>query len=469
MKVTHEIADDLTGVIAIEVQPTDYTERVDTVLKSYKKQASMPGFRPGMVPMGMIKKMYGNSVLAEELNKLLQSKLGEYIQEQKLSILGNPLPKSEEQLKLDINEPKDITFKYDIGLAPEFEAKVTDKDKFTYYKIKVDDKLIEKYSMDLRKRYGNVEEVKKAEENDMLSGEFVELDADGNPAENGIKNTSTVSLEFLENEKVKKSLTGKKPGDSFELDPESVSKGHDDMGKLLGVDHDTVHRILHDKTKFAFTIDKVYRMQPAEVNEELFNKMYGEGSVKTEEEFKERIKTELTNMFAQDSDRMLMRQFREEFDKKLKLELPDSFLKNWLKAVNENPITDEQLEAEYDQYTEGLRWQLIEGKLIQAHELKIEADEVKQYAKNAIAQQYAQYGIPDMDDSVLESSAQELLKNEEQVRNIYDNLYAERLLHVVKETAKLKDKEVDFDEFVKLATGEPAKKGIMNNLKSLFD
>jgi len=469
MKVTHEIADNLTGVIAIEVQPEDYTPRVDAVLKNYKKQASMPGFRPGMVPMGMIKKMYGNSVLADELNKLLQDKLSEYINEQNLSILGNPLPKSEEQIQLDIKEPKDVTFRYDIGVAPEFEAEITDKEKLTYYTVKVDDTLIDKYATDLQKRYGNVEEADVAEENDMLSGEFVQLDEAGAPLEEGIKSTSTVALEFLEDEGVKKPLIGKKPGDSFELDPESVSKGHDDMGKMLGVDHDTVHRLLEHKVKFAFTVDKVYRMQPAELNEEFFGKVFGEGTVADEPAFRNKVQEDLNKMFGQDSDRLLMRQFREDFDKKLKLELPDEFLKQWIKAVNEKPITDDQIEQEYEQYTQGLRWQLIEGKLIKSHELKIDAEEVKAFAKNAIKQQYAQYGIPDMDDSVLDSSAQELLKNEEQVRNIYDNIYAEKLLHVVKETAKLKNKEVDFDEFVKLATGEPPKKGIMNNLKSLFD
>jgi trigger factor len=469
MKVTHEISDNLTGVIAIEVKPEDYTPQVDAVLKNYKKQASMPGFRPGMVPMGMIKKMYGNAVLGEELNKLLQAKLGEYISEEKLEILGNPLPKSEEQIQLDIKDPKEVTFRYDIGIAPQFDAEVSDKDKLTYHTVKIDDALIDKYSADLQKRYGNVEETDVAEENDMLSGEFVQLDEAGAPMEEGIKNTSTVALEFLEDEKVKKSLIGKKPGDAFDLNPETVSKGHDDMGKMLGIDHETVHRILEHGVKFAFTVDKVYRMQPAELNEEFFNKAFGEGAVADEAAFRERVSEDLTKMFGRDADQLLMRQFREDYDKKHKLELPDAFLKQWIKAVNEKPITDEQLEVEYDQYAQGLRWQLIEGKLIKAHELKIEADEVKAFAINAIRQQYAQYGIPDMDESVLESSAQELLKNEEQVRNIYDNLYAEKLLTVVKDTAKLKNKELDFDEFVKLATGEPAKKGIMNNLKSLFD
>lgn len=469
MKVTHEISDNLTGVISIEVVPADYQDKVNTVLKDYRKKANMPGFRPGMVPMGMVKKMYGNSVLAEEINRMLLDQLNSYINENKISILGNPVPKADDSIQLDINQPKEVTFRYDIGIAPEFEAKITDKDKYTYHVINVDDELIDKYTMDLRRRYGKVSEAEKAAENDMFSGKFVELDEEGNPKEGGIESQSTVSLEFIEDEKLKKSLVGKKPGDSFELSPEAVSKGHDDMGKMLGVDHDAVHEILHNNTKFAFVVDKVYQMEPAELNQEFFDKMYGEGTITAEEDFRARVKEDLEKMFVQDSDRFLMRQFREDYIEKLKLDLPDDFLKVWLKAVNEHPISDEQLEEEYDQYAEGIRWQLIESKLTKSHEVQVTQEEVIEFAKNAIRNQYAQYGIPDMDDSVIENSARELLKNEEQVRNIYDNLYGERLLGVLKETAKLKNKEVSFDEFVKLATGKPAKKGIMNNLKSLFD
>ncbi len=468
MEVKQEKKDDLNAVVSIKLSTDDYKDKVEKLLKNYKKNAKMQGFRPGMVPMGMIKKMYGKSAIAEEVNKILQEQLSKHIEENKLEVLGQPLPQRDSNVEFDANKYPEMEFTYDLGLAPSFEVNVSDKDKFTYHVIKVDEELNEKYQNDLAKRYGNVEQVDKAEDNDMLQGELKELDETGAIKEDGITNTSTVSLEFLEDEEVKKMLVGAEKEQVFTVEPEKISKGHEDMGKMLNVDHAKVHELIDNKTKFQFTVTQIFRMKPAEINQELFDKLYGEGEVKSKEEFAAKIKEQLDTMFERDSDQLLMRNVQEEFIKKLKLELPDAFLKTWIKESNENPITDEQIEAEYDDYAKQLRWQLITNQIIKENSLEVKPEEVLEYTKGLVRNQFAQYGQMDIDDSIVEESARKALQNEEDMRNIYDQLYNQKLLTLFKEKFKLKKKEVSFDDFVKLATGEPAKKGILNNLTNLF-
>ncbi len=469
MNVSHQVLENLTGQITIQVKSEDYSPKVEETLKKYRKQAQMPGFRKGMVPAGMVRKMYGKSIMAEELNKMLLDSLYGYISEQKIDLLGNPLPKTDEMVDFDPNNFGDFTFNYEIGLAPTFDLKLSEKDKFDYYKVKVDATLIEKYNKDLQKRYGKVKEVEKSQENDMLSGKFEELNADGSIKEGGISSTSTIALEFLEDEKIKKALTGKKVSDSIALDPEKVSKGHDDMGKMLGVDHDRIHQLIHDKVQFQFTIEKVYEIEPAEMNEAFYEMLFGKDAVKDQTEFDAKIAENLGNMFANDSDKLLFKQVREELIERTKLELPDAFLKRWLVAANEGKLTPDVVEKEYKMYAETVRWQLIENKLIKNHEISVPFEDVKEYAKQLIRNQYAQYGIPDIDDSLIEENIKEFLKNEEQVRQINETLYDNKLLQAIKATCKLKEKEVDYDEFVKLATGKAPKKGLLSNIKSMFE
>ena len=466
MKVTHELTDDLNGVISINLETADYQPQIEKTLKDYRKKANMPGFRPGMVPMGMIKKMYGNSVLGEELNKILSEQLNTYITSNDLQVLGNPLPKEDDKIDLDINKLEAVTFNYNIGIAPAFEVKISDKDKFTYNKVAIDQDLIEKYSSDIRRRYGKVEEVEAAGENDMLSGKFQQLDAEGAILENGIEHTSTITLEFLEDEAAKKELTGKKVGDVVVVDPFKVSKGHEDLGKMLNISHEQVHAI--EGQKFQFSVEHVYHMTPAELTQELYDTVYGKDEVKTEEEYNARISAELTDMFAKDSDFLLMRNVQDELIEKLKLPLPDEFLKRWLMNANEKPLTPEQLEAEYPNYAKGLMWQLIENKLISGNDLNVGEQEVIEYVKDNLKAQFARYGMPDPEAEVLDQAVARTLQNQEEVRNVYQELYNRKLLALYKDTFKLKEKEVSFDEFVKLATGKPAKKGILSNIGNLF-
>lgn len=451
MEVTHELQDELNGKIRINLAKDDYLPQVEKQLKEHRKSASMPGFRPGKVPYGMVKKMYGRAVMAEEINKVLSTKLNSYVTEEQLEILGNPLPEATEDIVFDINNPADFNFSYEIGVSPNFEVKLNARMKFDFHKIAINDELIEKYQGDVTRRYGKVNEVEEAGEKDMLSGEFAELDADGNVVEGGITNTSTISLEFMEDE-FQKEYAGKKVGDVFDVDPVAVSKGHEDMGRMLGIDHAQVHTIEENKTRFQFTVKQIYHMEPAEMNQELFDKVYGEGNVTSEEEFKSKVSEELTNMFEIDSNRLLYKHVQEKLMDKFKLDLPDAFLKRWIIASNDKPVTEEQVEAEYDQYAESLRWTLIENKIIKENDIKVENEEVREFAKEAMRKNFAQYGMMEVEDEMLNNSIDQVLQNQEEVRKIYEQLFAEKMILVYKDKLKLVEKEVSLEDFNKLAT-----------------
>lgn len=467
MKVTHELKDELNGVINIVVETEDYKPKVESTLKTQKQRAQMPGFRPGKVPMGMVKKMYGPTVIAQEVNDILSKKLDDYIKSNDLKILGSPLPKEDDKApEFNPNEFPSMEFNYEIGLAPDFKVKMSEKDKFTKYKVKVDDALIEKYTDDLARRYGSMKETDAAGENDMLNGEFVELDENGQPKEGGIRHTSSISLEFLEDDKVKKELTGKKPGDVFEVDPDRVSKGAPDKAAMLDISVEEAENL---KSKFQYSVDKVFSLTPASIDQAFFDKLFGEGEVKSKEEFEQKMVENLSTMFDRDADNMLQKHIREELMDRHKLNLPDAFLKRWVvKSENEKDISLEDVEKDYDKIAEQITWDLITNKLIDEHNIEVKHEEVIEQIKNRVRGQLAQYGMAEPDDEMVDQMAARYMENQEEIRKIYDNLYGEKLFEVFRNTFKFKEKEVDFDEFVKLATGKAPKKGILNNLQNVF-
>lgn len=467
MKVTHELKDELYGVINIVVETEDYKPKVESTLKTQRKRAQMPGFRPGKVPMGMVKKMYGPTVIAQEVNDILSKQLDEYIKSNDLKILGSPLPKEDDTApEFDPAVYPKMEFNYEIGLAPDFKVKISDKDKFTKYKVKVDDALIEKYTDDLARRYGSMKEADVAGENDMLNGEFAELDEKGNLKEDGIRHTSSISLEFLEDDKVKKELTGKKPGDVFEVDPDKVSKGTPDKAAMLDISAEEAEKL---NSKFQYTVDKVFSLTPANIDQAFYDKLLGEGEVKSDEEFKTKMVENLSTMFGRDADNLLQKHIREELMNRHKLNLPDEFLKRWVvKSESEKSISLEDVEKDYDKIAEQITWDLITNKLIDEHNIEVKHEEVIEQIKIMVRNQLAQYGMGEADEEMVDQMAARYMENQEEVRKIYDNLYAEKLFDVFKNTFKFKEKEVDFDEFVKLATGKAPKKGILNNLQNVF-
>lgn len=448
MKVVREDIDALNAILKVEVAPADYEPQVKQQLEKYRKTAKVPGFRPGTVPMSMIQKQYGKAVLAEEMNKIVNNALYTFIQENKISILGNPIPKEDSVPTGNFDNPADFAFEYEIGLSPEIKVNLSSKNTFDYNVVKIDDELVGKQIDDLRRRYGKIASSEKVGENDMILAQFVELNEDDSIKEGGIMHSSTISVEFVEDKATKKALTGLKAGDKAIVDPAKVSRGGKDTAAMLGIKVEQLDKI---SNKFQMTITEIKHIELAELNQELFDKLFGEGAISSEKELKERIAADLKNMFANDSDRLLTKFVYNDLMKNTAVALPDAFMKRWIKASNDKPISDEQIEAEYGSYADGLKWQLIQGEIFRANEIKLDNQEVIEFTKGLLVSNYAQYGIPAPEDAELTKSAMEVLKNKEEVNRIYDMLAESKLTKFFKETVKLKEKEVAYDDFVALA------------------
>jgi trigger factor len=445
MNITLEQSNNLTGVIKISLTPDDYKQKYESALKSYSRKVNIKGFRPGHVPITIVKKMYGKSILAEEINNLLNEVIYKYIDENKLQVLGNPMPK-EDSPKVNFDENAGMDFWFELGFAPEIKFDLSDY-TITYNALKVDEELINKQINDYTRRAGKLENTDVSTEKDMLLGTFAELDENETLKEGGIVNQSTISLEFLDDKQTQQALVGLKPGDSITVDPRNLSHGDADMAAMLGIEK---QRVAEVKSKFRFTVNEIKKMVPAELNQELFNRIYGEGVVTTEEDFRKRIENDLKNMFTADSDRLFYREVKEQLLNKINIELPDDFLKRWILATNEKPITHEQLDKEYPEYAKMLRWQLIENKIAKDNNISVNPDEALQYAKSYLASAYARYGLPPMEETELTQNAMRLLANKEDSKRIYDDLAYRKVLDYLKANVPLDIKEYVYDEFVKL-------------------
>lgn len=444
MNVVREDVDALNAILKVTVTPEDYAGKVKATLDKYRKTAKIPGFRPGHVPFGLVQKQYGKGVLSEELNKLVNESLQGFIAENKINILGNPIPQGEGNFEGDFDNPADFEFTYDIGLAPEIKVALSGKNKFDYVKVKVDKKLIDKQIEDLRRRYGKLTSADEVGERDMIMAQFVELNDDDSIKEGGIMHTSTISMEFVTDKKVAKQLMGLKVGDKTIVDPTTISKGGADTAAMLGITEADLGTI---SNKFQLSINEIKAMELAELNTELYDKLFGPDAVKDEKELRARVKADLDGMFVNDSDKMLTRSVYESLLEKTKAELPDAFLKRWIKLSNEKEITDEQIEAEYDSYAKSLKWQLIQGHIFKTNEIKLENEEVIAFTKGLLVNNYAQYGMPAPEDAELTKSAMQVLQNQEEANRVYDMLAEQKLTVYFKETVKLSEKEVSYDQF----------------------
>lgn len=448
MNVVREDIDALNALLKIKVTSEDYQKKVSDTLKDYRKKVNMPGFRAGHVPMGLIQKQYGKSVLLEELNRVVNHSLQKYLAENKVEILGNPIPKTDGEVEGDFNKPEDFEFTYEIGLAPKFNVSVTKKDKYNYVKVKVDKTLIDKQIDDLRRRYGKLISSEEVSDNDLIMAQFVELNEDESIMEGGILHSSTISVEFVTDKKVAKALKGQKPGFKMIVDPAAVSRGGKDTAAMLGIDEAKLDTV---SNKFQMTITEVKGMELAELNAELYDKLFGPGTVTDEKGLRERVKNDLDGMFVGDSDRMLTKSVYDDLLAKTKLELPDEFLKRWIKLSNEKEISEEQINEDYANYAKSLKWQLIQGNIFKTNDIKLENEEVIHYTKGLLASNYAQYGMPAPEDEELTKSAMEVLQNREEANRVYEMLAEQKLTSFFKETVKLNEKEVSYDEFKEMA------------------
>ncbi|WP_372773661.1 trigger factor [Mangrovibacterium sp.] len=448
MNITKENINELNATITVKIEKNDYEATVNEVLKDYRKKANMPGFRPGKVPAGLVKKMYGKAILADEVNKMLSNNLSKYLVDEKLNILGEPLPNEEKQPVIDWDTTEDFEFVFDIAIAPEVDVKLDKRKKFVYYNIEVDEEMLNKQIESYTSRFGENEVAEIAGEKDTLRCDIVQLDADGNELEDGIKAEKVViAIDQMKDEAVKNEAIGKKAGDVLVFNPAAVYDNKHEVANMLNVSHEEAENI---EGNFKFTIIEVLSFKAAEVNEELFKKAFGEETeIKTEEEFHAKLKAELSENFQYSSDYKFALDSRDALVEKTAMELPEEFLKRWLKATN-NELTDEQIDGDFDNFMQDLRWQLIKDRLVRDNELKIEEGEIKELAKKVAAMQFAQYGMHNVPEEHLENYAGHILQNEEEKKRLANKAIEDKILEVIKSKVTLDEKPISYDEFNKL-------------------
>ncbi len=441
MNITKKDIDALNAELSITLAPQDYEERVNDAIKKVQKQAAMPGFRAGKVPVGLIKKQYGKSILVDEINKILNDSLYNYINDNKIEILGNPMPKADSAV--DFDNKTEWTFDYELGLSPQFDLKLDNSQSFTYNTVKVDDELVEKYLKDVKRNYGKPSNPEVAESKDVLYIDIVELDADGSIKPGGVFKSTSIGIDRLKNEAAKAKLTGAKKEDKIVINANELYDSAVDKSISLGIDKELAETF---DANLQLTVKNIARMEDAELNQELFDKLYGAGNVNSEEEFREKIKAELGVMFAQDTDRKFVETVEKTLVDKLGIRLPDEFLKRWLMAVNEKPLTKEQLDAEYPAYARSMQWKLIENKIIKDNSITVTAEEAKEEAGRFIRSQYARYGQTP-DEAEVSKIADSILSKQEEAQKIYEGLYSQKVLNLLKTNCKLDTKEVSYNEF----------------------
>lgn len=441
MNITKKDIDALNAELSITLAPQDYEEKVNNAIKKVQKQAVMPGFRAGKVPVGLIKKQYGKSILVEEINKILNDQLYNYINDNKIEILGNPMPK--ENSAVDFDNKTEWTFDYELGLTPQFDLKLDSSQAFTYNTVKIDDELVEKYLKDVKRNYGKPSNPEVAEEKDVLYIDIVELDADGNITPGGVFKSTSIGIDRLKNEAAKAKFIGAKKEDKIVINANELYDSAVDKSMSLGIDKEIAETF---SANLQVTVKNIARMDDADLDQELFDKLYGAGNVNSEAEFREKIKGELAAMFSQDTDRKFVETVEKTLVEKLSIKLPDEFLKRWLMAVNEKPLTKEQLELEYPAYARSMQWKLIENRIIKDNGITVNIDEAKEEAGKFIRSQYARYGQTP-DEAEVTKIAESILAKQDEAQKIYEGLYSQKVLSLLKTTCKLDNKEVSYNEF----------------------
>jgi trigger factor len=436
MKITKENIDKLNSIVKIDITAEDYQSKVEKELDNYRRKANIPGFRKGHVPMSLVKKQYGKSVMIDEVNKLLQEALNNFLIEEKLDVLGNPLPKAQENFSWDADS---FEFQFELGLAPEFDVNLTPKKAITAYKIVADDKMVETQITNIREQYGKMIAQDTIEENSNITGTFAN-------EEKGISKKSTLKLDKIKGKKNKDKFIGKKVGDVVELESKKLFEDDHMLMHMLGITHDEVHDF---DAPLTFTVEEVTKTELADLNQELFDKLFGEGVVKNESELKAKLKEDAEKQFTTQSDQQLLNAVTESLIESTEFDLPAEFLQKWLAVAGEKPMTPEQAVEEYNRSEKGLRYQLIEGKLSKDHNINVTYEDLKDFAKGYIKAQMAQFGNMNPEEKELDEIANRVLSNQEEAKRLSDQMMNEKLLTFFKENIKLKTKEVTYEDFIK--------------------
>ncbi len=448
MKISFENPDKVNGLLTLTVEEADYAENVEKTLKNYRKKANIPGFRPGQVPMGMIKKQFGTSVKVDEINKILGEQIYKYVNENKIKMLGEPLP-SEKQVPVDMEAAAPYTFMFDIAVAPEFKAELTDKDTVDYYTIAVDDKMIDQQVDMYASRSGHYDKAEEYQANDMLKGDLRELDENGATKEGGITVEAAVLMpEYIKVEEQKALFNGAKLGDIITFNPKKAYPESDvEVSSLLKMKKEEVADLNSD---FSFQITEISRFVKAEVNQELFDQAFGKDTVKDEKEFREKIAEGLQAQFVMDSDFKFLQDVRKYAEEKIGAQTyPDALLKR-IMLNNNKDKGQEFVDQNYEMSIKELTWHLIKEQLVEANNIKIDDADVKETAKEAARAQFAQYGMTNVPDEYLENYAADMLKKKEYVDSLVDRSIDRKLTVALKNVVKLNEKQVSFEEFNKM-------------------
>ncbi len=449
MNIQFECNDKVNGLMTITVEAADYQEQVEKKLKDYRKKAQMPGFRPGMVPMGLIKKQYGTAVKVDEVNRLLGEKLYEYVRENKIQMLGEPLPNEEKQQPQDLAGDGPFTFVFDIAVAPDFKAELSANDTIDYYDITVDDKMIDDQVQMFQSQAGEFVEAQEWSGNDTLTGDLRQLDAEGNTLEGGIETESGMVMpSYVKGEDEKKKFDGAKPGDIIIFNPKKAYPDNDaEVAALLKVDKEKVKDLDSD---FSFQITSIRHFQPHAIDQELFDRIFGEGNVKDEKDFRQKIADGIKPQLTANSDFRFLADVRKYMEQKVgELTFPEALLKRVMLNNNKDKDAD-FVEKNFEGSINELKWHLIKEQLVSAAGIKVEDADVKQVAKGAVRQQFAQYGMNNVPDDVIEQYADEQLKKRENIEGLVERAIDIKLMQALKQVVKLNTKKVTLDEFNKM-------------------
>ena len=449
MNVSLQNIDKVNALLTVKLEKADYQEKVDKSLKQIRQKAQVPGFRPGMVPMGLVKKMYGKSVLAEEVNKVLSETVYKYIQDNKVNILGEPLPNEEKQPEIDFDTMEEFEFLFDIALVPEFTAEVSGEDKVDYYDIEVTDDMVNSQIKAYTQRNGHYDKVESYEDNDMLKGLLAELGEDGSTKEGGIQVEGAVMMpSYMKNEEQKAIFANAKVNDVLVFNPYTAWDGNAaELASLLKIDKEAVAEV---KANFSFQVEEITRFVEGELNQEIFDQVFGKDTVKDADEFRAKVKEVIAKQFVADSDYKFLLDFRKVMLEKVgKLEFPDAMLKRIMRL--NNPDKDEKfVEDNYEKSLEELTWHLVKEQLVKANEIKVEQEDVANMAKEATRAQFAQYGMLSVPEEILENYAKEMLKKKESVEGLVNRVVETKLAAALKNQLTLEHKGISAEDFNKM-------------------
>lgn len=445
MNITRENIDDLNAVIKLLIEKEDYEQAVAAKLKEYRQQASIPGFRPGKAPAGLIKKRFGTAVVVEEVNKLISQNLSKHLVEEKLNILGEPLPNEDQQKDINWETDENFEFLFDIALAPEVNISLDKRSKYKYYNIAVSEEMIDQQVETASSQLGQNVPVDEAKDNSSVRGNFVQLDAEGNEVEDGIKPENVLlAIDMIKDDEIKNAFVGSKKDDIVIFDPVKAFENRVEIGHMLNISKEEAEVL---NSEFRFTVTEILQFEKAELNEEMLKKLYGEETeVKTMEDFRARVKEEIASNLVYSSDHKFALDTRDTLVEKSKIELPEGFLKRWLIAINKE-LTLEQIENDFDAFVKDLQWQLIKDSIAKDNEVQVTPEETEDFAKQMARAQYNQYGIYDIPDEQLDSFAKMLLEKPEEKERILKKLHEDKVIAVVKEKVSITENEVSQEEF----------------------